>query len=125
MKIYNLFISHSWTYSDDYERLKSLLENRGYFSFRKYSVESDEPKNNWTEIENNIKWSSIVVVIAGVYASYSPSIKREIRLAKRHFKPTLAIIPRGSDRSSDLRNECDLVVGWHTESVVSAIRELA
>ena len=72
----NLFISHSWSYSDDYLRLKSLLENRGYFNFRNYSVESDEPKNNWIEIENSIKWSSIVIVIAGVYASYSPSIKK-------------------------------------------------
>ena len=121
----NLFISHSWNYSDDYLRLKSLLENRGYFNFRNYSVGSDEPKNNWTEIENSIKWSSIVIVIAGVYASYSPSIKREIRLARRHSKPTLAIIPRGSDRSSDLRNECERVAGWNTESIVSAIRELA
>ena len=117
----NLFISHSWTYFSDYDRLKSLLENRGYFNFRNYSVESYDPKNNWAEIENNIKWSSIVVVIAGVYASYSSSMKKEIRLAKRHFKPTLAIIPRGSGRSSDLRNECDRVVGWNTESIVSAI----
>lgn len=121
----NLFISHSWNYSDDYLRLKSLLENRGYFNFRNYSVESDEPKNNWVEIENSIKWSSIVIVIAGVYASYSPSIKREIRLAKRHSKPTLAIIPWGSDRSSDLRSECERVVRWNTESIVSVIRELA
>ena len=86
---------------------------------------SDEPKNNWTEIENSIKWSSVVIVIAGVYASYSPSIKREIRLAKKHCKPTLAIIPWGSGRSSDLKNECDRVVGWNTESIVSAVRELA
>ena len=53
----NLFISHSWTYFRDYDRLKSLLENRGYFNFRNYSVENDDPKNNWAEIENNIKWS--------------------------------------------------------------------
>ncbi|MDE0399796.1 MAG: TIR domain-containing protein [Candidatus Poribacteria bacterium] len=120
----NLFISHSWNYSGDYYRLKSLLENRGYFNFRNYSVENEDPKNNWTEIENNIKWSSIVIVIAGVYASYSSSIKKEIRLAQNHYKSTLAIIPWGSGRSSDLRNECDRVVGWNTESIVSAIRDL-
>ncbi len=121
----NLFISHSWNYPGDYYRLKSLLKNRGYFNFRNYSVENEDPKNNWTEIENNIKWSRIVIVIAGVYASYSSSIKKEIRLAKNHYKSTLAIIPRGSDRSSDLRNECDRVVGWNTESIVRAIRELS
>ena len=125
MKTYNLFISHSWTYSDDYERLKKLLEERSYFYFRKYSVGSDEPKNNWGEIERNIKWSTVVIVIAGMYASYSSSIKKEVRLAKQHSKPTLAIIPWGSNRASDLKNECDDVVGWNTESIVSAIREFA
>ena len=125
MKIYNLFISHSWTHEDDYSRLTRLLGARPYFGFRNYSVASDEPKNNWREIENNIKWSSVVVFIAGVYASYSPSIKKEIRLAKGLSKPTLAIIPWGNDRASDLRNECDRVVGWNTDSIVSAIRELA
>ena len=125
MKNFNLFISHSWNYNDSYTRLKNLLESRSYFSFRKYSVQSDEPKNNWTEIENNIKWSSIVILIAGMYASYSSSIKKELRLAKKYSKPTLAIIPWGSGKSSDLKNECDCVVGWNTESIVKAIRDLA
>lgn len=125
MKTYNLFISHSWSYKDDYIRLKSmLLENRGYFAFKNHSIEDDEPKNNWREIENNIKWSSVIIVIAGMYASYSNSIKKEIKLAKKHSKPTIAVIPWGSDRSSDLKNECDAVVGWNTDSIVNAIREL-
>ncbi len=88
-------------------------------------MESDEPKNNWEEIERNIKWSTVVVVIAGVYASYSSSIKREVRLAKQNSKPTLAIIPWGSNRTSDIKNKCDVVVGGYTDSIVSAIKELA
>ena len=43
MHTFNLFISHSWTYSDQYERLVALLQNRGYFSFRNYSVPRDDP----------------------------------------------------------------------------------
>ena len=125
MKTYYLFISHSWNYKDDYERVKKLLEEKGRFLFKNYSVDREEPKNNWQEIENNIQWSSVVIVVAGMYASYSPSIKREIRLAKKHKKPTLAIIPWGNDRSSDIKNECDRVVGWNADSIVSAIRELA
>lgn len=125
MRSYNLFISHSWKYEDDYQRLVALLQNRGYFQFRNYSVESDVPKNNWSEIERNIKWASVLVVIAGVYASYSPSIKREIMLAGQYGKPTLAIVPWGNRRATDLRNQCDLVVRWNTESIVSAIRSLA
>ena len=125
MKTYNLFISHSWDYPKDHERLKGLLEGRSHFNFKNYAVEKEAPKNNWREIENNILWSSVVIVIAGMYASYSPSIKKEIMLAKNHNKPTLAIIPWGNERSSDMKNECDEVVGWSTDSIVAAIRKLA
>ena len=123
--IYNLFVSYSWDYPKDHERLDALLRKRGYFDFRDYSVDEEDPKNNWREIENIIKHSTIVIVIVGVYASYSPSIKREIKIAKEYSKPTLAIIPYGNDRSSDLRNECDAVVGWNANSIVTAIRNLA
>lgn len=39
---YNLFISHSWTYSDAYEKLISLLDADQYFTYKNYSV----PKND-------------------------------------------------------------------------------
>jgi len=39
--MYNLFISHSWTYSDAYDRLVDLLDNASYFSYRNYSVPKD------------------------------------------------------------------------------------
>lgn len=41
--MYNLFISHSWTYSDAYDRLVDLLDNASYFSYRNYSVPKDNP----------------------------------------------------------------------------------
>ena len=125
MKTYNLFISHSWEHPEDYEKLKGLLEGRPYFNFRNYAVEKDNPKDNWAEVKNNILWSSVVIVIAGMYASYSDPIKEEIMLAKDFKKPTLAIIPRGNERSSDMKNECDEVVGWSTDSIVAAIKKLA
>ena len=31
---YNLFISHSWTYSDAYEKLVALLDAKPYFSYK-------------------------------------------------------------------------------------------
>ena len=31
---YNLFISHSWSYSDTYDKLKELLDTRPYFFFK-------------------------------------------------------------------------------------------
>lgn len=37
-KTYNLFISHSWAYSDAYDRLIELLDSDRYFSYKNYSV---------------------------------------------------------------------------------------
>ena len=33
---YNLFISHSWVYSDAYSKLMELLSNAPYFNFKNY-----------------------------------------------------------------------------------------
>lgn len=38
MRDYNIFISHSWSYSDSYEKLVELLEEASYFSFRDFSM---------------------------------------------------------------------------------------
>ena len=43
---YNLFISHSWAYSDTYENLTALLDAKSYFSYNNHSVPKDEPIHN-------------------------------------------------------------------------------
>ena len=72
---------------------------------------------------------SAVLILAGVYATYSKWINVEIDLAKNGFaqpKPIIAIRPWGSERTSvPVREAADREVGWNTESVVSAIREVA
>ena len=71
----------------------------------------------------------MVLVMAGVYASYSRWIKAELKLAKCGFaasKPVVAIAPRGSLRiSSIVRDTADAVVRWNTESIVESIRKVA
>lgn len=124
-----IFISHSWGYDADYESLVSLLKSRGYFDFLNYSIPSYDPiqgskKEVWDQIESQIKYSSIVILIVGMYATYSGSIKREIDIARRHSKPILAIRPRGADKTSSLKGHADDEVGWNTESIVNAIRKL-
>ena len=135
MKTYNLFISHSWTYSDQYGQLVSLLRNRGYFAFRNYSVPQDDPIHRVgtdarlrQAIRNQMSPCHVVIILAGLYASYSKWIDVEINLATNGFiqrKPIIAIRPWGNERISDrVRSAADRIVGWNTESVVSAIREL-
>lgn len=135
MRTYNLFVSHSWAYSNAYERLIGLLENRGYFSFRDYSVPKDDPIHYAgtdaqlrQAIRNHMSPCSVVIILAGVYATYSKWINIEINLAQDGFtfaKPILAVRPRGNERISRVVSEsADEIVGWNTESVVAAIRRL-
>lgn len=135
-KVYNIFFSHSWSYGDQYDRLKDLLIARGYFTFKDYSVPKDDPIHNapnspalYTAIKNHITPCHIVIIMAGVYATYSSWIQKEIKIAKHEFsspKPIIAIRPRGNERiSTVVQDAADEIVGWNTESVVNAIRRLA
>ena len=128
-----LFISHSWAYGDAYARLCNLLDNASYFSYQNYSVPKDDPIHNAssekalrTAIMNQMKSTQIILVVAGVYATYSKWINIELDLAKRHYeKPVLGIKPYANTNvSSVVRNNADEIVNWSTSSVVDAIRRL-
>ena len=136
MRTYNLFISHSWAYSDTYDNLVSLLDARPYFRYSNYSVPKDNPvhtngtdKQLYAAIKNQITPSSVVLILAGVYASCSKWIDKEIQIAQTEFssaKPILAVEPWGSQKTSvKVKAAADKIVRWNTESIVSAIRELA
>ncbi len=136
VKTRNLFISHSWSYGDAYDRLCDLLNAASYFSYKNYSVPSNDPIHNAPNqqllraaIERQMASCHVVVIIAGVYATYSKWINEEIALARRGFlqpKPILAITPWGAQRiSAEVRQAADLVVSWNTSSIVQGIRTLA
>lgn len=135
MKTYHLFISHSWSYSDQYSNLVNLLDQASYFDYQNRSIPKDDPVHSGTDkelseaIKNHMMSCGIVLVLAGVYASYSKWIDKEIKIAKSAFsspKPILAIEPWDSDRTSQMvKDNADKIVGWNTNSIVSAIKELA
>ena len=133
MKTYNLFISHSWRYGDDYDNLINLLKKRTSFSFKDYSVPKDDPvhdANNAAELEkaikNHMRPCHVVLVMAGVYSTYSKWINIEIDLAKKGFssaKPLIAIKPRGNTNVSSVVREAAVeIVNWNTASIVDAIQ---
>lgn len=136
MAPYNLFISHSWAYTDSYEKLTGLLDAKTNFKYRNYSVPKDDPIHNagtdaqLTEaIKRKIQPTQVVVILAGVYATYSKWINKEIRIAKTGFQmptPILGIQPWGAEKTSQkVKESADLIVGWNTGSIVDGIRELA
>lgn len=134
MKTYNLFISHSWSYSDAYEKLKNLLDNRPYFSYLDYSIPKNDPvhtrgtdKELYEAILNKMRPCHVILIMAGVYSTYSKWINKEIQAAKKGFltaKPIIAVKPWGQTNvSSVVSQNADALVGWNTESIVDAIRE--
>ena len=131
---YNLFISHSWAYGDAYEKLIGLLDSKGgYFPYKNYSVPQNDPIHNAPNqvalraaIERQIKPASVVLILAGVYSTYSKWINVEIEIAKQFGKPIIAIEPWGSEKTSAVvKNAADKIVKWQTDSIVSAIRAIA
>ena len=136
LKTYDLFISHSWTYGDGYEKLCNFFRDASNFSWRNYSVPKDDPVHNassdaqlYEAIQRKISPANIVIIMAGKYATYSKWIKKEITIAQTEFsnpKPILAVAPWGSQQVSSVVSEAaDEIAGWNTNSIVGAIRRLA
>lgn len=128
--MYNLFISHSWVYNHQYEGLVKLLDAAPYFSYKNYSVPKDDPIHNAptnlalkTAIRRQMASTSCVLILAGVYSTYSKWINIEIELAKELGKRIIAIEPWASERTSSVvKDSADKIVGWNTNSIVNAIR---
>ncbi|RRJ89836.1 TIR domain-containing protein [Paenimyroides tangerinum] len=128
-KNYKIFISHSWSYSDDLTDLQNLLNSRGYFNVEFTEASKDVPINseNATYIKARLKAkissSDVVLALAGIYASHSEWMPWELDTAKSLNIPIIGIIPRGQERiSQEVYSRSVVDVKWNTESIVEAIR---
>ena len=131
-KNYKIFVSHSWDHSDDLTRLRTLLNQRGYFNVEFKEVSKFEPINSLSapyiksRLKAKILESNIVIGLAGIYASHSDWMEWELDAAVAGGVPVIGVIPHGNTRSSTVvtsRSRID--VAWNTESIVSAIRTYA
>lgn len=128
--VYNLFISHSWAYSDAYEKLVALLDNAENFDYKNYSVPQDDPIHNAPNtaklkeaIREQIKHATCVLILAGVYSTYSKWINIEIELAQEMNKKIIAIEPWGAEHTSTVvKDAADVICKWSTKSIVDAIK---
>ena len=76
MHRYNLFISHSWTYSNAYQGLLALLDAKLYFFYKNHSVPENDPVHTSSDrvlyeaITRKISGTHAVLVFAALYANY-------------------------------------------------------
>jgi len=135
-----IFISHSWTYTDHYQKLADWFFNNpgGWRSgdtevrFVDYSVPKDDPIHNadnatelYRVIAGLIASADVVVCPTGMYSTHSKWISKELEAAERLAKPVLAVNPWGQERKSlVVQQKAASSVGWNKQSVVDAAFEL-
>lgn len=127
--MYRIFISHSWAYSEAYDKVEEFLRNEG-ISFYNHSVPKDDPvhtngtdKELYDKIEAKVRGCSCVIILAGVYATYSKWINKEIKIAKKYNKPIIAVEPFASEKTSKVvRDAATVIVGWRASSIANAVR---
>ena len=128
-----LFISHSWKYSGEYERLGNLFNAQGFergISYFDHSVPINDPiHTNGTDmqlenaIDAKIKGINCMIIMAGMYSNDSKWISKEIKLAQKYKKPIIAVEPFASQRTSQyVKDAASEVVSWNGKSIVSAIK---
>lgn len=128
-KDYKIFISHSWSHTEDLEALQKLLNDRGYFNVefleatKKIPINSENAPYVKSVLKSKILQSDIVLGLAAIYASHSDWMIWELETAKANNIPIVGIIPRGQERiSSEVYNRSIVDVKWNTESIIEAIR---
>jgi hypothetical protein len=129
---YRLFISHAWKYNEEYYKLIGMLDSASNFIYSNYSVPEHDPvdANNKEKLKealrNQIRPVELVIILAGMYVSYSDWIQFEIDFAKSLGKPLLGIKPWGSERIPQaVQDAAKEIVGWNAPTIVDAIRRNA
>ena len=132
LRDYHILISHSWDHYDDYRTIKGWLDSASYFEWTNYSVPIEKPIDVKSKIElrekldNRIALCSCVIVLSGMYVSYSEWIDFEINVALKYGKPIIGVKPWGQSRvPRAVSFNATTMVGWTRDSVVRAVRDCA
>lgn len=133
MTVHNLFVSHTWTASDSFEKLSGLLHMSSGpladFRYQFYSVSKDDPIQNLPSkkhlraaVEEKMKSCSCVLILGGLYETHKKWIDIEIDTAKK-LKKRVIIIQAWKEKklTETEKKAAHEVVKWHDETVINAI----
>lgn len=133
--IYNIFISHAWKYSDDYIQVVNWLneaQTQGILNWKNYSVPEHDPltdPNSYVGkqklqgmLKNQIQPASKVIILSGMYASYSEWIDFEVDTAVDMKKYIIGLKPWGQERIPyKISTNADRMTGWNKKSLIDAV----
>ncbi|WP_199519430.1 TIR domain-containing protein [Haloferax sp. Atlit-47N] len=125
---YNVFISHAWDYNDDYERVVDFLDDFDELEWQDHSVPLTDPLDTVNDVHlrarlrDQIRTTSVVLVLAGMYSAHREWIQNEIELANEFEKPIIGIRPHGAKQTPNVVEEAATeMVGWRQNSIIRAI----
>lgn len=125
---YNVFISHAWDYNDDYERVVEFLDDFDELEWQDHSVPLTDPLDTVNDVHlrarlrDQIRTTSVVLVLAGMYSAHRKWIHNEIELADEFGKPIVGIRPHGAKQTPNVVEDAAVeMVGWRQNSIVGAI----
>lgn len=137
-RTYDVFVTHAWRYHDDWNRFADLMNAVSYFRWRNFSVPWYDPAidvntdmgkkfvADW--LESQILPVNVVVALDSVFAVKSARrwLEEELRLARQHKKPVLAMPAFGATEvSAELKGLCDGGLAWDGKVVAEAIAKAA
>lgn len=130
LRAYKVFISHAWDYSEDYYRLEKFLNEAPNFAWTNLSVPAHDPiltsAQLTARLNDQMRPANVFLILCGMYVSHSDWIQYEINFARRIGRPIIGIRPWGSERIPEaVQNGATEIVGWSSDSIVSAIRSYA
>lgn len=120
---HRVFISHSWAHEEDYEVIKELLDGASGFEYFDHSVSSEDPieaqlpNHLRQKLRDQMRSTSVVLVLGGMYVAYSDWIQEEIEMANEMEKPIIGVKPPENDRVPNIVREhaTDIVEADGTE----------
>lgn len=136
IRVHNIYVSHSWSEADFYDKFTRILHAEPDFPFRLFGLPKDDPVHASTvayelraAMRHPLSQCHVLVVKTGVYSRYQKWINEELELATAGYEMRRRIL--GIDifgpesKPTPLHQHADRVIPWSRAGIVSSIRELA
>ncbi len=119
--VYDLFITHSKTENDEYDRFIGKLDLSHDFQWKDHA-EIDKTRSD--QIKEQMESVDVVIILSGLYSNDKDLIGRTVDAAVKLDKPIVVIRPYGMENvPGNIEDLASEVVGWNTPCIVDAIRE--
>jgi len=136
IRVHNIYVSHSWSVADTYDKLVRVLQSDPSFAFRLFGLAKNDPVHATgvsyelrAAMRHPMSQCHVLVVQTGVYAQFGKWINEELELACATFelrRRVLAIDTFGPDpKPTPVQERADRVIGWTKSGIITAVRELA